>query len=170
MIAAFVQHPCECFSIGSVVWGTWMMGWHGPGPWDPLREIQREFGRILLTFDSLSGGRSVRPYPAINVDETADAYYLTAEVPGMEPGSVEVALTGEKLSLRGERRRPDSVREEQYRRQERTFGRWSRSVTLPERVDGEQVTACCAHGILTVVLPKADDARPRQIAVTGGKD
>lgn len=147
-----------------------MMGWHAPRRWDPLREIQREFGRILQSIDPVSGGRFVRPYPPINIDETADCFILTAEVPGMEPGEVEVSLTGEQLGLRGERRRPDAIREERYRRQERLFGRWSRTLTLPGRVDGDRVTAHCANGILTVVLPKADESRPRQIAVTGGID
>lgn len=147
-----------------------MMGWHDPRRWDPLREFQREFGRILQTFDSMSGGRALRPFPPINVDETPDRYVLTAEVPGLEPGEVDVSLTGETLTLRGERRRPESVREEQYRRQERIFGRWSRSVTLPERVDGSGVTAHCANGILTVVLPKAADSRPRRISVSSAEE
>lgn len=147
-----------------------MMGWHVPQRWDPLREFHREVGRILQTFDSMSGGRAIRPYPPINVDETDDRFILTAEVPGLEPGAVDVSLTGETLTLRGERRRPESIREEQYRRQERLFGRWSRTVTLPERVDGSSVTAQCAHGILTVVLPKAEEARPRRIAVTPAEE
>lgn len=147
-----------------------MMGWQVPRRWDPLREIQREVGRLLQTFEPMQGWRSVRPFPPVNVHEEPDRYILTAEVPGMEPGEVDVSLTGETLTLRGERRRPEGVREEQYRRQERPFGRWMRSVTLPERVDGAAVTARCAQGVLTVIMPKAVEARPRQIAVTSAED
>ncbi len=120
----------------------------------------------MQNFEPMPGWRSVRPYPPINVYESDDRFILKAEVPGMGPNEVDVSITGETLTLRGERRRPDGIREELYRRQERLFGRWSRSVTLPERIDGAAVTASCAHGILTVVLPKTSEARPRQIAVT----
>jgi HSP20 family protein len=68
--------------------------------------------------------------------------------------------------MRGERKRPEGVSDESYRRQERPFGRWSRTVTLPDRVDSAQVSATFAHGILTVSIPKAESARPRQISVT----
>ncbi len=70
--------------------------------------------------------------------------------------------------MRGERKRPEGIKDDSYRRQERPMGRWSRTVTLPNRVDGGGVSASFAHGILTVNLPKAEDARPRHIAVTAG--
>ena len=66
----------------------------------------------------------------------------------------------------GERKRSDGVSEESFRRQERQFGRWTRTVTLPDRVNSNDVTASFADGILTVTLPKSEAAKPRQISVT----
>ena len=134
--------------------------------WDPFREFQREFGRFFETFEPLPNWRLSRPYPAINLYDAKDRYILTAALPGMAVGDLDLSITGETLTLRGERKRPEGVAEESYRRQERQFGRWSRTVTLPERVDVPQVAANFAHGVLTVILPKAEEARPRQINVT----
>lgn len=137
-----------------------------PRRWDPFRDFEREVGRLFQTLQVPQAWRAARPYPALNLYETDKAYVLSAEVPGMDPGSLDLSLTNETLTLRGERKRPEGVVEESYRRQERPFGKWSRSVTLPGGVDGEKVTAHYAHGVLTVTLPKAEESRPRQIAVT----
>ena len=134
--------------------------------WDPLRELHREVGRLFETFEPLQTLRLQRAFPAINLYDAKDRYVLTAELPGMAPGDLDVSITGETLCLRGERKRPQGVSDESYRRQERQFGRWSRTITLPEHVDAGQVAAEFAHGILTVVLPKAEEAKPRQIVVS----
>jgi HSP20 family protein len=146
--------------------GRSMPGMSGPSRrWDPFGEFQREVGRL---FESLNSPRAwrTRAYPALNLYETEDAYVITAEAPGMDLASLDLSLTGETLTIRGERKRAEAVAEESYRRQERPFGRWSRSLTLPGRLDGARVAAHYANGILTVTLPKAEEARPRQIAVT----
>lgn len=134
--------------------------------WDPFREFERELGRLFETLQTPTAWRPGRPYPALNLYETERAFVLTAEVPGMDAGSLDLSLSGETLTLRGERKRPEGIVEESYRRRERPFGTWSRSVTLPGAVEDEQVAAHYAHGILTVTLPKAPESRPRQIAVT----
>ena len=84
----------------------------------------------------------------------------------MDPNSLDFSLTGETLTIHGERLRSETIADESYRRQERPFGRWSRSVTLPGRIEGAKVSAHYADGILTVTLPLAEENRPRQIAVT----
>ncbi|WP_169974790.1 Hsp20/alpha crystallin family protein [Tautonia rosea] len=138
--------------------------WQGSGPWDPFREIRREVGRLLGNFESL-GVRFARPFPAINLYDAGDLYYVTAELPGIDPQEIDLTITGETLTLRGERRRPEGASDDCFRRQERPFGRFGRSVTLPERVDSAAASAQFAHGVLTVTLPKDAEARPRQIAV-----
>ena len=70
--------------------------------------------------------------------------------------------------MRGERKRPEGVKDDSYRRQERPMGRWARTITLPDRVDTHQVSASFTNGILTVSLPKAESAKPRHITVTAG--
>jgi HSP20 family protein len=132
-----------------------------------MRAVDCAVGRVLLTFEPLQGWRSIRPFPALNLHETAGFYLLQAAVPGMLPEEIEVSLEGETLTLRGERRRPEGVADESYRRQERPFGRFSRTVTLPERIDEAGVTAHCVDGVLSVRLPKQQAAGPRQIHVAG---
>jgi HSP20 family protein len=134
--------------------------------WDPLRDLQREMHRLLDNFESLPNYRVTRPYPPLNLYEAEDRYFVTAELPGSTPESIELSLTGETLTLRGERKPHEGVAEDQFRRQERPTGRWSRTVTLPQRIDADAVTANCNNGILTIDLPKAEEARPRQINIT----
>jgi HSP20 family protein len=136
--------------------------------WDPFRELQREVGRIIESFDPLQLTRRVPVYPPMNLYDAGDRYVLTAQLPGITPGDIELTITGETLTMRGERKRPEGIKDESYRRQERPMGRWSRTVTLPDRVEGDQVSATFASGILTISLPKAEGAKPRHITVTTG--
>jgi HSP20 family protein len=136
--------------------------------WDPFRELQREVGRILESFDPFQVARRVQVFPPMNLYDAGDRYVLTAQLPGLTSGDIELTITGETLTMRGERKRPEAIKDDSYRRQERPMGRWTRTVTLPDRVDNEQVSASFANGILTINLPKAAEARPRHIAVTAG--
>ena len=143
-----------------------MSSMHWQRRWDPFREFQREVGRFFETFEPLQNWRVPRPFPAVNLYDSGEQYLLTAELAGDGPRGSRPLDHRRDPDLRGERKRPEGVGEESYRRQERQFGRWARTVTLPERVDGGRVSAGFAHGILTVSLPKAEEARPRHIAVT----
>jgi HSP20 family protein len=106
----------------------------------------------------------------LNLHDAGDHYILSAQLPGFTPGDIDLTITGETLTLRGERTRLEGVKEDSYRRQERPMGRWSRTITLPDRVDSAQVAASFANGILTVSLPKAESAKPRHIAVTAASE
>ena len=138
-----------------------MGGWPGPTPWDPFREFQREVGRLFAP----PAWTVPRGVPPVNLYETADGFLLTVPLPGVEPDEVELSITGETLTIRGERRRAEGVAEESYRRQERAAGRWTRTITLPGRVAGDGVAATFQHGLLTVSIPRAEVAPTRQINV-----
>jgi HSP20 family protein len=140
------------------------LGWERR--WDPFRELQREVGRLFESLEPLPAWRVARQFPPVNLYDAGDRYVLTVAVPGMAPETLDLSITGETLTLRGERKRPEGVSDESYRRQERSFGRWTRTVTLPDRVEGGQVAASYAQGVLTVALPKAESAKPRQISVS----
>lgn len=139
-------------------------GWQ-QRPWDPFRELQREVGRLFGSLEPLPAWRVARQFPPVNLYDAGDRYVLTAALPGMGPEDLDLSITGETLTLRGERKRSEGVSDESYRRQERPFGRWTRTVTLPDRVESTQVSASYTQGVLTVALPKAESARPRQINV-----
>ncbi len=139
-----------------------MSGIH-PRRWDPIGELRREVGRL---FETLEPFRAARPFPPLNLYEAADRFVIVAEMPGIDPSTLDLALSGETLTIRGERKRSETVAEESYRRQERPFGRWTRSVTLPGRVDGEAVSARYELGVLTVLLPRAAETPSRQILVS----
>jgi HSP20 family protein len=136
--------------------------------WDPFRELQREVGRIIESFDPFQVARRVPVYPPMNLYDAGDRYVLTAQLPGITAGDIELTITGETLTMRGERKRPEGIKDDSYRRQERPMGRWSRTVTLPDRVEGDLVSASFASGILTITLPKSEGAKPRHITVTAG--
>jgi HSP20 family protein len=125
-------------------------------------------GRLIEQLDPFQPGRSTEYYPPLNLYESADHYILTVQVPGVSSSDIELTITGETLTMRGERKRPEGVKDDHYRRQERLVGRWSRTVTLPDRVDSALVTAAFSEGILTIHLPKAESAKPRHIAVSTG--
>ncbi len=134
--------------------------------WDPFRDFQREVGRLFESIEPVEHWRVARGVPPINLYDTDESYLLTAMLPGIGPEDVDLSITGETLTIRGDRKRAEGVAEDSYRRQERQFGRWTRTITLPDRVNSAAVSASFAHGVLTVILPKAEEARPRQISVT----
>ena len=119
-------------------------------------------------FASMGPSRAGRSpgFPALNLYEVGDAYLVTVELPGIALENLDLTLASETLSIRGERWRGDQVAEAGYRRRERPFGAWAKSLSLPSRVREEAVTAHYADGILAIRLPKVEPARPRQIAVT----
>lgn len=134
------------------------------GRWDPLRLLGEEVGRMFERLGAASW-RTVRPFPALNVYERGHRFLILAELPGVDPSSIEVSVAGDTLTIRGERRRDERISDDQYRRQERPFGRWERSVTLPEAVLAEEVAADLENGVLRIDMPKAVKPRPQQIPV-----
>ena len=143
-----------------------MSGLNWQRRWDPFRDLQREVGRLFESLEPFHQWRVDRQFPALNLCDAGDRYLLIAQLPGATPEEVDLSITGETLTMRGERKRPEGVADESYRRQERPFGRWTRTITLPDRIDSANVSASFSHGLLTVSIPKAEGARPRQISVT----
>jgi len=142
-----------------------MSGLNWQRRWDPFRDLQREVGRLFESLEPLHQWRMGRHFPTINLYDTGESYLLSAQLPGINPDELDLSITGETLTLRGERKRPEGVADESYRRQERQFGRWTRTISLPDRVDSNLVSAKFAQGLLTITLPKAESAKPRQISV-----
>jgi HSP20 family protein len=142
------------------IW-TWRPGW------DPLSELQRQVDRLFdFTIDT---GRQLwqtwRQFPAFNIYETTDAYYLAAPLPGVKPEDLDISVVGSTITMKGERKRPADVPDEAYRRQERWLGKWSRTVQIPDKADASHVNATLENGFLLLQLPKVPESQPRQVPI-----
>lgn len=139
--------------------------------WDAFRDLEREVDRLFrgvnLTFQGIRFGRQ---FPAINVYELDDEFLLTAELPGTRSEDLEITIAGGVLRIKGRRGEQEGASEDRYRRQERFRGEWERSLTIPERVREEDLSADFTHGILRIHLPKAAAVKPRQIRVAEGSE
>jgi len=141
------------------------------GRWDPFSELDlfdrwlgaRPEGLGRWLGEEASARRGFQP--AVDVSENDDAYVVTAELPGSRPEDVTVELHDGVLTLRGEKRSERSGEKEQTRWVERSFGSFTRSFTLPTNADGDKVDARFENGVLTLTIPKREEAKPRTIAV-----
>jgi HSP20 family protein len=106
--------------------------------------------------------------PPVDVQETAEGYVFRADLPGMTEKDVKVSLVGDTLTLRGERKRETESQSGNVHRTERVFGAFERTFTLPAPVRGDQVKASYRNGVLEIRVPKAEEARVREIEVQVG--
>jgi HSP20 family protein len=137
-----------------------------------LDRLQRRAGLVFDPFEALGPRERVRlrpraAWPATNVFETKDSFVVKADVPGLAEGDVSVSVEEDALVIRGERKveAPEGYR---VHLRERAPIAFTRKLPLPARVDADAVSATLNAGVLTVTLPKAREALPRQIAVKAG--
>jgi HSP20 family protein len=116
-----------------------------------------------LTWRTIGSGDAITP--PIDVHETADELVVTAALPGMKADDVEITMTGQTLTLRGEFKADGEIKRDQYLYRERRYGSFSRTVQLPVRVQGDQAKATFADGVLTLSIPKSEEVKPRQIKI-----
>lgn len=135
-------------------------------PWALHREVLNEFNRLFeRTGNDESVSATAEWAPAVDIEEHADKYVLHADVPGVDPAAIEITLENGVLTLSGSRDRAIEQKGVESRRIERITGRFLRRFTLPESVDAENVKATGRHGVLEIVIPKREAAKPRKIAV-----
>ncbi len=143
-------------------WPTW--DWRNP--FDELERMRRELDRLSGDFSgSVFRLPTAGVFPLVNVTEDHNTYYVRAELPGVKTDELNISVTGETLTLSGERKLPEESEKASYHRREREAGSFSRVISLPTRLEVDKVKAHAEDGVLTVVLPKAESAKPRQIAV-----
>lgn len=113
------------------------------------------------------GGSSITSawYPACDVFEDKDAVKIIAELPGVRPDDVQLTLENNVLTIRGEKKQHSEERNDRVHRYERSYGFFERAFALPSSVDAEKISAEFGNGLLTVAVPKAERARPREIPV-----
>lgn len=141
--------------------------------WDPLKEMSGLQDRMNRLFDDVwgRGRRGEEEYisggwvPPVDVRETKDSLEITAELPGIDPKDVEVAVEGGVLTLRGTRSFEKAAEGETYHRVERAYGAFERAFTLPGNVDAERIQATYRHGVLYLSVPKREEAKPKAISI-----
>jgi HSP20 family protein len=129
-------------------------------PFRDLRTIEDEFDRLM--------GRALSRdawMPALDVRETDDRYEVHVDLPGLDPSDVNVSFEDGMLTLSGKRQFEQENRGDTWHRIERGFGSFARSIRLPQTADAEKIEASFDKGVLTVVVPKTEQAKPRTIEV-----
>ena len=136
---------------------------HRAGLLDPM-QLRRDMDRL---FDVLWSGETPGPgvFPAMNVTQDGDRYYVRAELPGIRTDDLQIAVERNKLSVSGKREILEEGDGVSYHRRERAGGAFSRSLTLPDDLNADAVEACYKDGVLTVVLPKSEAVKAREIKV-----
>jgi HSP20 family protein len=138
--------------------------------WDPFRDlmsIQNEMNRLFgRTYGSDVGGTTRGAWtPALDVYETKENFVITMELPGLSPEDVDISVEDSTLMVRGERRFYSEQDEDSFHRIERRFGEFTRSLTLPSTANAENIKASFDQGVLTIEVPKKEEAKPRKIAI-----
>jgi HSP20 family protein len=138
--------------------------------WDPMRELN-SFGDMNRLLDSFFGstqgqqGISRRWVPAMDLVEVGDALVLKADLPGLRREDVSIEVKDGVLTISGERKDEHEEKADGYYRVERTFGSFSRTLTLPKGIEAEGIAADFADGVLEVKIPKPEERKPHRIEI-----
>jgi HSP20 family protein len=147
---------------------------------EEMAKMRREIDQILgedrpsswtFPFSRISflPGRASRAYPLINISEDNNNIYVDALAPGIEPEALKVSVSGDQLVIAGEKKPlPKNIKSDYIHRSERATGQFSRSLSLSADVDNDKVQANYINGVLTIILPKTEAAKPKQVSVTVG--
>ncbi|MHB8770687.1 MAG: Hsp20/alpha crystallin family protein [Syntrophales bacterium] len=131
---------------------------------DPLGELRRMQGELNRVFSGT--GRSLnQEAPAVNAWVGEADVIVAAELPGVDPVKVEISVVGDTLTISGTREAEGLKAGESYHRQERDFGRFSRTIQFPFHVEADKVEAKYSRGVLKITMPRAEADKPRKIAV-----
>jgi HSP20 family protein len=148
--------------------------------WEPFRDLMTVQERMNRIFDDAFRGAGRGQHeddwalggtwaPPVDIYEQDGNLVLKAELPGIDSKDVDVRVENNVLTLTGERKFENEVSREAYHRVERAYGRFSRSFTLPNIVDTANIKAEFKDGLLRVVMPKREEAKPKQISIAVGK-
>ncbi|MBW2078151.1 MAG: Hsp20/alpha crystallin family protein [Deltaproteobacteria bacterium] len=141
-------------------------------PWWHRRELDRfrgEMDRLFNRFFDLGpsdlGLEEGEWMPSVDVSETGKEVIVHAEIPGMDPKDIDISLSGNLLTLKGERKREEENKGESFHRIERSYGAFTRTIQLPADVNSNKVDATCKDGVLKVRMPKTKEESVRKIEV-----
>ena len=148
--------------------------WRRWRPFHDLEALRREVDRVFdgygfrmpRTWRSVFlPGSAARAYPLLNVAEDAEAVYVEALAPGIDPEKLDVSIKGDTLTISGEKKALGAVKPEQIHRSERAAGRFVRTLDLGTQIDDAKIRAEYKGGLLLITMPKSEEAKPKQITV-----
>lgn len=140
--------------------------------WDPFREMagmRQQMDQLLndwlSTTGERDGGSNGWQRLPLDVSEGDDAYIVRASIPGVKPEELEISVQNNMLTIQGETKSEEEHQDDRWHLRERRFGKFQRSIGLPSNVDPDQIDATYENGVLTLTLPKSEEAKPRRISV-----
>jgi HSP20 family protein len=140
--------------------------------WEPFRELvslREAMDRLFEESFVRPGGGRLAPagmeIPAVDVYQTDDAVVVKSAIPGIKPEDIDISITGDTLTIKGETKVEEEVNEENYIRRERRYGSFCRSLALPLPVVTDKAAAEFENGVLTLTLPKAEEVKPKAIKI-----
>jgi len=139
-------------------------------PWKPLRELSNLRREMEDFWGNLASEREFLPMrgewiPAVDVSETKDALVVKAEIPGMESKDIDISLSGDLLTIKGEKKQKTEEKKENYHRIETHYGAFSRGIRVPVSVDSNKIEASYDKGVLKITLPKKEEIKAKQIEI-----
>lgn len=139
--------------------------WRIRSPFEELHRMRQQLDQLFEDAATPHQRLSAGVFPLINLTEDKDNYYLRAELPGVKGEELDIQVTGNNIGISGERKIAAEEEGARYHRREREAGRFSRMIGLPGDINSDKVNAKIENGILTVVVAKAEAAKPKQISV-----
>ncbi len=133
-----------------------------PSMWEEMNRLQREMDQL---FDTVDRGSWPAEFPAMNLWMNDEGAVVTAELPGVDVKDLNINVSGETLTLSGERKLEDLPKDSVYHRQERSVGKFTRTIELPFSVDAARVQATLEKGVLRILLPRAEKDKPHKILI-----
>ncbi|MGQ9571747.1 MAG: Hsp20/alpha crystallin family protein [Dehalococcoidia bacterium] len=139
--------------------------------WEPFGDIRSLRERMDRLFEDFFRGPRIVPWESsdlvfpVDLYETEDSLVVKASLPGVKPEEVNISISGDVLTIKGETKSEEEVKQENYHRREMRYGSFCRSIPLPTRVEQDKAEATFEHGILTVTLPKAEEVKPKSIQI-----
>ena len=137
-------------------------GYTAPSVWSEMSRLSREMDKL---FGETKTASRAGVFPPLNVYDEGESLVVRTEIPGIDPNDLELNATVNALTTKGERKRPEAIDGASFHRRERGHGTFSRSINLPQEINPEKVQASYKLGVLEVMLPKAEAAKPRKIEI-----
>ena len=142
--------------------------------WDPFQEMLNLRRTVDRLFDNVTPDhdwpQSTMWGLAVDMVENKDDFVVKASVPGINPDDLDISYADDTLTIKGEIKQENEVKEDQYHLRERRYGSFARSITLPTKIKGDAIEASYQNGVITLRLPKAEEVKPRRIAIKVGNN